>query len=179
MSDVAEGRTGSVWPLEGSFRCGDGFLVTPDCLGYTFHSQTASHNVSIALPDINRDVEAGWLTRPPWKFALEGGDRNVVPSEGRDWGGIAGGTKDAPRYAHIVQCVVHSEVNADSEDEFKTAAEQFGDELAAWWTSVCDWLDVLTLQDFVSLGPAQRSILNDSVQMWSGNSDGVRLAGVN
>lgn len=70
-------------------------------------------------------------------------------------------------------------MTADDDDSFKAAATQFGDELSDWWALVCDWLDVLTLQDFAGLGRAQRSILNDSVQMWSGDSIGIRRAGVN
>jgi hypothetical protein len=166
------------WPLEGYFKCGDGFLVTPDCLGQTFQSRTASHALSITLPEINPDIEAGLLRRPPWRFVAEGEDRNIIPVEGHDWGSIVSGKKDAPRYAHILRCVVHSEISAGDEDQFKSAAQQFGNELAAWWTSACNWLDVLTLQDFVGLGRAQRSVLNDSLQVWSGDSDGIRKAGI-
>jgi hypothetical protein len=70
-------------------------------------------------------------------------------------------------------------VNASDDKSFQTAATHFGNELSDWWALVCDWLDVLTLQDFAGLGRAQRSILDDSVQMWSGDSSGIRRAGVN
>jgi hypothetical protein len=135
---MTDPQSDSLWPLEGYFRCGDGFLVTPDCLAHTFQSHTASHSLSITLPEINPDVDSGWLRHQPWKFVLEGEDRNSVSTEGRDWGDIAGGKKDAPIYAHIVQCAVHSEVHSGGEDQFTSAAEQFGDELAVWWTLVCD-----------------------------------------
>ena len=166
---------GSLWPLEGAFRCGDGFLAAPECLGQTFHSRTASHAVSMTLPRF----EAGALIRPPWRYVREGEDR--VPAEADDhWGSVAGSkAADGLKYAHVLHCVVHSEVMAIDNESFKAVATRFGDELADWWTLVCDWLDVLTLQDFAGLGRAQRSILDDSIQLWSGDSNGIRCAGVN
>lgn len=179
MTEDAE-RTGSLWPLEGAFRCGEGFLATPECLGQTFQSRTASHAVSITLPQFQAGQPRASLTRPPWRYVREGEDPNVIPTDPDDsWGAVAGGNADNPNYAHILQCVVHSEVTADDDDSFRAAAVQFGDELSDWWALVCDWLDVLTLQDFAGLGRAQRSILDDSVQMWSGDFSGIRRAGVN
>jgi hypothetical protein len=179
ISDDSNLRTPeTAWPVEGHFKCGDGFLITPDCLGQTFQSHTGSHALSLTLPTINTDTDAGWLRRPTWKFAREGEDRSAVPQDGFDWGSVAGGNKDAPIYAFVLQCVVHSELIAANEDQFHNTAREFGDELASWWTLVCDWLDVLTLQDFTSLGRSQRSILNDSIQMWSGDVDGIRRAGI-
>jgi hypothetical protein len=176
MTDDTEARTESVWPLEGAFRCGDGFLAAPECLGHEFQSRTASHALSITLPE----VHAGSLRRPPWRYVREGEDRDLIPTDRDDhWGSIAGGGADTPKYAHVLQCVVHSEVAATDDETFKAAATQFGDELSDWWALVCDWLDILALQDFAGLGRAQRSILDDSVQMWGGDSDGVRRAGVN
>jgi hypothetical protein len=96
------------------------------------------------LPEINPDIQAEWHRRPPWRFVLAGEDRNAIPVEGLEWRFVTGGSKDAPRYAHILRCVVHSELSAGDEDKFRNAAEQFGNELAAWWAGVCDWLDVLT-----------------------------------
>lgn len=173
MIQDAKAQTGSKWPLEGAFRCGDGFLAAPECLGRTFQSRTASHAISLTLPEIRE----GSLSRPPWRYVREGEDRNSVPGE--DWGSIAGGGATNPKYAHVLQCVVHSEVAATDDKSFQTAATQFGDELSDWWALVCDWLDVLTLQDFAGLGRAQRSVLDDSVQMWSGDPNGTRRAGVN
>jgi hypothetical protein len=132
-----------------------------------------SHAISLTLPEIRE----GSLSRPPWRYVRKGEDRNTIPED--DWGSIAGGGADDPKYAHILQCVVHSEVAATDNKSFQTAATQFGNELSDWWALVCDWLDVLTLQDFAGLGRAQRSILDDSVQMWSGDPNGVRRAGVN
>jgi hypothetical protein len=74
---------------------------------------------------------------------------------------------------------VHSEVDACDDESFRAAALRFGNELAEWWGLVCDWFDVLTMQDFAGLGRAQRNILDDSVRMWSGDPDGRRRAGVN
>lgn len=179
MIEDAE-RTGSLWPLEGAFRCGEGFLATPECLGQTFQSRTASHPVSITLPQFQAGPPRASLRRPAWRYVREGEDPNVIPTDpDDDWGLVSGGNADNPKYAHVLQCVVHSEVTADDDDSFKAAAAQFGDELSDWWALVCDWLDVLTLQDFAGLGRAQRSILNDSVQMWSVDSNGIRRAGVN
>jgi len=139
------------WPLEGAFRCGDGFLAAPECLGQTFQSRTASHALSLTLPEIN----SGSLRRPPWRYVREGGDRNVIATDADDhWGSVAGGGADNPRYTHILRCVVHSEVAATDDESFLTAATQFGNEFSDWWSLVCDWLDVLTLQDFSGLGRA-------------------------
>jgi hypothetical protein len=175
MIEDAKAQTGSMWPLEGAFRCGDGFLAAPECLGHTFESRTKSHALSLTLPEI----DGASLKRPPWRYVREGEDRGVVATDDHGhWGSIAGGG-DNPKYAHVLQCVIHSEVAATDDETFQAAAAKFGDELSDWWALVCDWLDVLTLQDFAGLGRAQRSILDDSVQMWSGDCDGVRRAGVN
>lgn len=167
----------TTWPLEGHFSCGSGFLVTPNCLGQTFASRTATYKFSITMPALANGSEAHGLRRPPWTYVLAGDDRDSYWSSD-EWGSVASTSAETPIYAHIVRCVVHSEVAANDAAQFQAAAEQFGDELAVWWKSMCDWLDVLTLQDFASLKRAQRSILNESVQMWSGNSAGVRTAGV-
>ncbi|MGY5309583.1 hypothetical protein [Nocardia gipuzkoensis] len=176
MVDEGVGTT-AAWPLEGSFACGSGFLVTPDCLGQTFRSRTANHELSLTLPARTDGTDGSGLQRAPWTYVLEGDDRDACWSDD-EWGSVAGAAAETPTYAHIKRCVVHSEVAANNEVEFKAAAQRFGDELAVWWSSVCDWLDILTLQDFASLKRAQRSILNDSVQMWSGDSAGVRKAGI-
>lgn len=118
--------------------------------------------------------------RPPWRYVREGEDPNYISTSANDnWGEVAGSRGGSPISVHIVQCAVHSEVIATDDHSFKTAATRFGDELADWWALVCDWLDVLTLQDFAGLGRAQRSIIDDSVQMWSGDPNGIRRAGVN
>ncbi|MEV0686853.1 hypothetical protein AB0I35_23585 [Nocardia sp. NPDC050378] len=170
-------ETATTWPLEGSFACGSGFLVTPDCLGQKFRTRTANHELFLTLPVRPDGTEANDLRRTPWTYVLEGDERDACWSDD-EWGTVAGAAGETPIYAHIKRCVVHSQVAANDEVEFKAAAQQFGDELAAWWNSVCDWLDILTLQDFASLKRAQRSILNDSVQMWSGDSVGIRKAGI-
>lgn len=176
MADDSIGTT-AAWPLEGSFACGSGFLVTTDCLGQTLRSRTANHELSLTLPVRTDGTQGNELQRAPWKYVLEGDDRDACWSDD-EWGSVAGAAGEKPTYAHIKRCVVHSEVTANNEVAFQEAAQRFGDELAVWWSSVCDWLDILTLQDFASLKRAQRSILNDSVQMWSGDSAGVRTAGI-
>jgi hypothetical protein len=140
-------------PLEGAFRCGDGFLAAPECLGQTFQSRTASHALSITLPQFQAGAPRGSLRRPPWRYVREGEDPNVIPTDGDDQWGISAGEPDNLKYAHILQCVVHSEVTATDDESFQAAATQFGNELSDWWALVCDWLDVLTLQDFAGLGP--------------------------
>lgn len=174
MTEHADGD--STWPLEGVFRCGDGFLAAPECLGQTFESRTMSHDLSLSLPEVHE----GSVRRPAWRYVREGEDCDLIAADPDDhWGSIAGGGAENPRYAHVLQCVVHSQVTATDDSSFQNAAAQFGNELSDWWALVCDWLDVLTLQDFAGLGRAQRSILDDSVQMWSGDSNGIRRAGVN
>ncbi|WP_228002459.1 HEPN domain-containing protein [Nocardia australiensis] len=176
MADDSAGKT-TTWPLEGGFACGSGFLVTPDCLGQRFRSRTANHELSLTLPVRTDGTEENGLRRAPWTYVLEGDERDACWSDD-EWGSVAGAAAETPTYAHIKRCVVHSEVASNDGDEFKAAAQRFGDELAVWWSSVCDWLDILTLQDFASLKRTQRSILNDSVQMWSGDSAGIRKAGI-
>jgi hypothetical protein len=73
MADRGDG--GSSWPLEAAFRCGDGFLAAPDCLGQTFQSRTASHDISLTLPEMHE----GSIRRPSWRYVREGEDRNVIP----------------------------------------------------------------------------------------------------
>ncbi|WP_459547617.1 HEPN domain-containing protein [Nocardia sp. X0981] len=170
-------RARDVWPLEGHFACGSGFLVVPDCLGRTFSSRIPTCRLSITLPARPEGIESKELRRPPWTYVLEGDDRNAYWSSD-DWGSVAGVDSEIPTYAYVKRCVVRSEVTANDELEFKAAAQMFADGLAVWWNCVCDWLDVLTLQDFARLERSQRSILNDSVQMWSGDSAGVRQAGI-
>jgi hypothetical protein len=131
------------------------------------------------MPELNIEVEAAWLRPTPWRFVGEDKDPNSPPPNGLDWGSVASGSKEDPRYVHVLQCVVHSEVTATDDASFRAGAARFGDELSDWWGLVCDWLDVLTVQDFAGLGRTQRSLLDDSVQLWSGDSNGLRRAGVN
>lgn len=167
----------AMWPIEGQFPCGAGFLVTPDCLGNTFVSRTENYQCAVSMPELTVSAGRAGLRRPLWKFVLAGEDRGDYGSSD-EWGSIACVRGETPIYAHVVRCVVHSEVPARDETQFKLVAAQFGDELAVWWKLVCDWLDVLTLQDFASLKRTQRSILNESVQIWSGDAAGVRRAGI-
>lgn len=168
----------STWPIEGQFSCGIGFLVAPDCLGKGFLSRTATHEVSVFLPEVGPDADDHELRHQPWKYVRRDEDVAEATQSGTEWGSIAGRTGGSPAYAHIRHCAFHTEVDAASKDEFEESAKRFGSELASWWDTLCDWLDVLTLQDFARLGRAQRSILHDAVHMWSGDTDGYRRAGV-
>ena len=174
---MADQPPSALWPLEGYFRCGDGSWSPLSASGRRSSLTRLSHALAFTLPDINADVEAAWLRRQPWRFVGESEDRNTIPPDGLEWGSIAGGRKDSPLYAHILQCVVHSEVNANDEAEVQARRREnsaMNSQLGG--LSVCDWLDVLTLQDFVGLGRAQRSILDDSSGV-ERRVDGIRKAG--
>lgn len=166
------------WSLEGQFACGSGFLVTPDCLGETFVSKTASYDVSILLPQVDDASGGSDLTRPLRRI-VSPAVADDSESDGRtEWGSIAGGTRESPVYAHILHCGFRAQVSAADADEFAAVAKTVAKELAAWWNKLCDWLDLVSLQEFAKLGAAQRSILHDAVHMWSGDDEGVRKAGV-
>jgi len=43
----AEERT-----LEGHFACGNGLFIAIECLGHSYNTKTATHDVSISLPTL-------------------------------------------------------------------------------------------------------------------------------
>jgi hypothetical protein len=68
-------------------------------------------------------------------------------------------------------------VEAENEEQFRTAAVALADELDVWWSSFTDWLGVLVAQDFVGLGTRRYSLLEYGFNAWSGDENGVRRAG--
>jgi hypothetical protein len=77
-----------------------------------------------------------------------------------------------PHYAEVQQCIIHSEIKAKDEWEFRNGVSAFGKELDAWWRAFTGWLGILLVQDFTQLGVTQLSILEYGFHAWSGDEAG-------
>lgn len=80
--------------------------------------------------------------------------------------------EEFPHYAEVQQCIIHSEIEAKDEWEFREGVRSFGVELDSWWRAFTAWLGVLIVQDFTQLGRTQLSILEYGLHVWSGDEEG-------
>jgi hypothetical protein len=171
-------NTRSKWPLEGFFTCaGGGLSVEIDCLGTTFESRTASHPLTVTLPQLDSRAPLAPLARPAWKFRRAGKEKDSITVAHEDWGAIGGmrvNGEQYPHYAEVQQCIIHSEIDAKDEWEFRNGVSAFGKELDAWWRAFTGWLGILLVQDFTQLGVTQLSILEYGFHAWSGDEAGQR-----
>jgi HEPN domain-containing protein len=169
------------WPLEGFFTCGTELLVNQQCLGQSFQTRTPTYELTITLPELDSTNALAPLRRPPWRFNGEGAA--AVASVDADWGHLGGMASRKPDGtwtelpAYVRQCIVGARVEAENEEQFRTAVSALAGEIDPWWSSFADWIGVLTAQDHVGLGSRRHSILEYGVQAWSGDESGVRRAG--
>lgn len=198
MSDSVPAR----WPLEGHFVVGGawGLQVHTECLGQTFTSRTASHDLEISLPqrdtppDIDLPEQFRHILGPPghrvelvpprWKF--EPGseherqdERNVRPV----WGigdfsdaSVKVFPESARNNALVARCGFYTTVAATNEDEFKAASSDFLNEFEDWWNRFTDWVGVVAGQDFIGLGGSLRKGMTaGSILTWTADGDRNRI----
>ncbi len=94
-----------------------------------------------------------------------------------DWGTIGSlrvNGEQYPHYAEVQQCIIHSEIDADDEWEFRNGVSAFGKELDDWWRAFTGWLGIRLVQDFTQLGVTQLSVLEYGFDAWSGDEAGQR-----
>lgn len=192
------------WPFEGHFVVGgQGLYVTTGCLGRTFTSRTASYDLTIGLPQVDkrpdpfppeirqRLSELGeppsmpkWdLIPPAWAY----GPRNEQERLEEEhispvWGGILDDGRAEKVYpesardcAVVVRCRFYTTLVAADGDQFEAAAEGFLSELDDWWKRFTSWVGILTVQDFVGLGGYPGGATRSRPLLtWTGDAAGQR-----
>lgn len=188
------------WPLEGHFVIGGswGLQVDTECLGATFTSRTASHDLEIGLPQRDTQPEIPEPFRQilgppvlnmeliPPKWVCEPVDdlerdeeRNVRPVWGTvlvpDTAGVVY-PESARNTALVIRCRFYTSVQAPDEDEFEVATKSFLGELDDWWKRFTAWVGVVTGQDFLGLGGYMRQgTQSGDIRTWT-CVDGQRAA---
>ena len=176
--DSSSANQPSKWPLEGYFSCGNGLVVSHQCLGQSFQAQTESYTVTVTLPSLCAAAPGSPLRRPAYRFNNNGEDPNGHEADS-EWG-VVGQPRilaDEPETKHaiVAQCVVTTEVDAHDEDSFFDSIAVVSEEVADWWSWIGDWITVATGQDLTGSGERPRDLLtNGGFHAWSGYSDGRR-----
>ena len=176
MADDSGGHEMREWPLEGHFVVGgEGLYVKADCLGGTFASRTASYDVEIGLPQLDKspdpippEIRARMgepavprldLIPPAWTFGpMNESERVEEEHLSPVWGGAMGigvetvYPESAKDTAVIYRCRFYTTLCASDRAGFDTASEGFLSELDDWWTRFTSWVGILTGQDFFGLG---------------------------
>jgi hypothetical protein len=190
------------WPLEGHFVVGGawGLQVHTECLGETFTSRTASHDLEISLPQrdtppsialpeqfqhlLGPPAHRVELVPPRWKFEPVNqherqNERNVHPVWGI--GDFSDATvkvypESARNTALVGRCGFYTTVEARNESEFTAASSDFLNEFEDWWNCFTDWVSVVAGQDFIGLGGSLRQGMRaGSILSWTADSDGNRI----
>ncbi|WP_241473241.1 hypothetical protein [Mycolicibacterium neoaurum] len=168
----------SKWPLEGYFSCGNGLVVSLQCLGQSFPARTESYSIAVTLPSLCDTDPGKPLRRPAYSFNANGEDPNGHEANS-EWGVVGQPRKfaDDPETKHAIvhQCVVTTEVEAHDEDSFFDSMVAVSEEVADWWSWIGDWITVTTGQDLTGSGKRPRDLLtNGGFHAWSGYPDGRR-----
>lgn len=175
--------TDKVWPFEGHFVVGgSGLYVTTACLGQMVESSTASYDLTIGLPQVDRTPDPfppgvrrqlqmdptdmpKWDLMPPiWTYGPRDSTERLEEEHMMDpvWGGVLDDGRAEVRYpepasgdttAVVLRCRFATALKAaDDDDGFDDAAQRFLGELDDYWTRFTSWVGILTGQDFVGLG---------------------------
>ncbi len=157
-------------------------MVSPECLGRSFQTKTASYDVTITLPNLDDNRPGAPLRRPVWKFNVEGRDPDGHAAD-EEWGVLSSlrtyvGGEPIIMSARVRQCIITTEVHAADEDAFMDAVRLVGEELDDWWGWVSDWLSVLTEQDLTGLGRRGPDFFSDGFHAWSGDENGLRRGSI-
>ena len=173
------------WPLEGHFVVGgSGLYVHTDCLRHTFTSHTATHDLTIGLPQLPHDAGStpnAVLVPPVWAYGPRDESERANERDVIVWGWAPGygaenvypeSAKDA---AIVARCRFYTTLTASNDNEFNTAADDFLNELDDWWTHFTSWVGILAVQDFVGLGGyTRRGTRSGSLSTWTSNEHGPR-----
>lgn len=173
------------WTLEGHFFVGgSGLYVHRNCVGQTFTARTANYTFILGLPQLDTGPEDRSVLVPP-EWTCGPGDKNEQQFERNQitWGSAPSkpGNTVIPASAQDTAIVYRARFSTavagtQWRDVLTTAADDFLNELDAWWTRFTSWVGVLTAQDFVGLaGYAGQGIRSARVDMWAGNASGQRV----
>jgi hypothetical protein len=190
------------WPLEGHFVIGGswGLQVHTECLGCTFTSRTASHDIEISLPQ--RDTESAVpelperfqhipgtpvlnmeLVPPKWAYGpVNDQERQEERMVSPVWGTTLGSDTAKVVYpessrdtALVIRCRFYTSVEASDEQEFEEATKRFLSEFDHWWTRFTAWVGVVTGQDFLGLGGyVRQGTKSGDIRTWTCDTTGHR-----
>lgn len=173
-----DGMAGNAWPFEGHFVVGgSGLYVTTDCLGRTLDSRTASYDLTIGLPQVDRtpdpyppeikrqlnmpDIPRWDLLPPAWTYGPRNSSERAEEESMMDpvWGGVLDDGRATGVYpesakgnAVVLRCRFATTLKAADDQDFEATAQRFLGELDDFWTRFTSWVGILTGQDFVGLG---------------------------
>ena len=170
-------------PLEGHFECGAGLLIAVECLGHSYDSRTANHDLAISLPTLKKEWQEGFLAPPAWTHRVfrDPQQNKEVTDDNFTWGVTVGfhdepdGTQ-APDFARVRR--LHFETTITTTNyagNFFNARADLVRELEAWWAVLSSWISVFTRQDFVEIGKTRGGIRGGPIVTWSGDKDGYRV----
>ncbi|MBY0388963.1 MAG: hypothetical protein K2X56_12865 [Mycobacterium pseudokansasii] len=197
---MADDHLATEWPLEGHFVVGgSGLYVTTECLGRRFTSRTASHALTIGLPQVDRRpdpippelrqrlgepaIPNMNVLPPAWAHGPNSEDERIEEEHiSPVWGGIFddGRAKvvfpeSARNSAVVYRCRFYTTLTVADGEEFEAAAEGFLSELDDWWTRFTSWVGILTSQDFVGLGGHPGGMTQSyPILRWTSNASGQR-----
>jgi hypothetical protein len=169
--------------LEGHFACGNGLLIAIECLGHSYDTKTASHDVSISLPTLKKEWQEGFLDPPAWTYrkSREPKQNAEVSNDKFDWGVTVGfhdepdGTQ-APEYARVRRWRFETTIATTSfASDFFNARAKAVRELEAWWELISSWISIFTKQDFVQIGKAGTGMRVGPIVTWCGDDTGSRV----
>lgn len=198
---MADDGVAMKWPFEGHFVVGgSGLYVSTGCLGRTFTSRTANHDLTIGLPQVDARPDPftpeirqrlgeppsmpKWdLIPPAWAYGPR--DENERLEEEHIspvWGGILDDGRAEAVYpesardrAVVVRCRFYTMLAAADADQFEAAAEVFLSELDDWWKRFTSWVGIVTGQDFVGLGGYPGGATRSRPLLtWTGDTTGQR-----
>jgi hypothetical protein len=199
VDDAPGGGVTKEWPLEGHFVVGgSGLYVSNHCLGRAFTSRTASHELTIGLPQVERpypippeirrqlgepDIPDSKLIPPAWAYPPQDkGERAEEEHISPVWGAVLDDGRARTVYpestrdsAVVYRCRFYTTLTASNGEEFEAAADVFLSELDEWWTRFTSWVEILTWQDFVGLGGHPGGMIRSyPLFTWTSDASGQR-----
>lgn len=198
--DRAGDRLANGWPFEGHFVVGgSGLYVRTGCLGGTFTSRTANHDLTIGLPRVDTRpdpippeirqhlgepaVPKLEMIPPTWAYGPTSDEERIEEKHlSPVWGGVLDDGRAERVYpesardtAVVYRCRFYTTLSASDSEEFEAAVEGFLGELDDWWTRFTSWVGILTSQDFVGLGGHPGGMTRSyPLFTWTSDADGRR-----
>ena len=174
----AEERT-----LEGHFACGNGLFIAIECLGHSYNTKTATHDVSISLPTLRRNWQEGHLDPPTWTYrSSQQPDPNAdVIDDKFEWGVTVGYHNEpdgsqAPDYARVSRWRFETTITTTRmASDFFGARTKAVNELESWWELTSSWISIFTQQNAVHIGKAGSGMRVGSIITWAGDGNSYRV----
>lgn len=169
--------------LEGHFACGNGLFIAIECLGHSYNTKTATHDVSISLPTLRRNWQEGHLDPPTWTYrsSQEPKQNADVVDEKFEWGVTVGYHNEpdgsqAPDYARVSRWRFETTITTTRmASDFFGARTRVVRELESWWELTSSWISIFTKQNSVPIGKAGSGMRVGSIITWSGDANSYRV----